>query len=219
MDDDLQNPPEEIEHLIEKSKDGYELIIGKFRQKQHALYRRWGSKLVNKINREIFTVPDGITLSNFRMIARATIDRVCNYRSSYPYVPGLVVMFSHSIANVEVSHHAREYAQSNYTMAKIIKLVAVILFNYSSYPLRIVSVVGLGVASVSFLLGCYFLFVGLFGGANVSGWVTIVCLISFFSAIIMAMLAMIGEYLVRLIKQSSHDESYLVKEIVFQSVG
>lgn len=214
MDDDLQNPPEEIIHLIEKAKEGYHLVIGKFRQKQHAVYRRLGSVLIGLINRKIFFTPPDIVLSNFRLIERSIVNRVCSYKTGYPYVPGLVLLFSSNVANVEVDHQPRVGSKSNYNIRRILRLVATILFNYSSYPLRLVSTMGLVFAFLSFSLGGFYLLNAIFSGTSSPGWPTLVVLLSVFSSIIMVMLSMIGEYLVRLINQVSYEKSYIVKEVV-----
>ena len=87
MDDDLQNPPEEIMHLIEKINEGYDVVFGQFRVKQHAHHRRLGSRLVGWLNTYIFNKPAGLVLSNFRIIRRDVVDRVCQYQTSYPYIP------------------------------------------------------------------------------------------------------------------------------------
>ena len=94
MDDDMQNPPQEIEKLILEINNGYNLVIGQFEQKRHAGYRRLGSKLIGMINREIFKTPEGIVLTNFRIIRRHVVDKVYDYKTSYPYVPGLLIWFS-----------------------------------------------------------------------------------------------------------------------------
>ncbi|MCH2147575.1 MAG: glycosyltransferase family 2 protein [Phycisphaerales bacterium] len=214
IDDDLQNPPEEIGKLIKQSMNGAPLIIGKFKQKKHASYRKIGSYLIQKINKRIFKTPDGIVLTNFRLIHRTIIDKICEYRTSYPYVTGLSVLFAHTIENVEVEHHPRGVSKSNYDFLRIAKLVSAILFNYSSYPLRIVSLSGGIFAIFSFTLGAIYLFRSLVFGSTTPGWPTLVVLLSVFSAIIMSMLSMIGEYLVRLVNQTSYSESYVVREII-----
>lgn len=214
IDDDLQNPPEEIIHLIDKAKEGYDLVIGRFKEKKHAWYRRIGSLLINEINTRIFQKPKDLVLSNFRIIRRDVIDRVCAYKTSYPYVPGLCMMFSNHRANVMVEHHARAVGKSNYTMLRILRLVLTILFNYSSYPLRLVGTIGFLVSVFSFLLGLYYLFLGLFHGVRTPGWLTLVILLSFLSSLMILILSMLGEYIVRLINQSSSAESYYVKDIV-----
>jgi len=214
MDDDMQNPPEEIAHLIAKAEAGHDLVIGRFKEKKHAFYRRIGSILIKLINERIFKKEKDLVLTNFRLIRRDVVDRVCGYRTSYPYIPGLSLMFSNSRANTWVEHKPRTVGQTNYNLTKIVRLVATILFNYSSYPLRLVGAIGLGISSLSFLLGAYYLLAAVFREADVAGWTTLVVLLSFFNGVVILILSMLGEYLIRLINQSSSSESFHIKEMV-----
>lgn len=214
MDDDLQNPPEEIQRLIDAAAEGYDLIIGRFQQKQHAWYRRIGTLLIGAINRRIFHNQKDLVLTNFRLIRRDVVDRICNYSTSYPYIPGLALMFSNHRTNVLVEHHARAHGKSNYGLWKILKLVTTILFNYSSYPLRLVTMAGMAISAIGFLLGLYYLISALIRGSNVPGWTTLVVLLSFFNGVTILILSMIGEYCVRLINQVSSSASYHVKDVV-----
>jgi len=212
LDDDGQNPPEEIARLIEKAAEGHDLVIGRFREKRHPLYRRLGTRLVGVINRRIFHDQKGLVLTNFRLVRRDVVDRVCAYRTSYPYIPGLTLMFSNSRANAWVEHREREVGRTNYNLYKILKLVATILFNYSSYPLRLVAGVGVAVALLSFGLGAWYAVLALFRQAEVPGWTTLVVLLSFMSGMIILMLSMLGEYQVRMLNQISSADSFHVKE-------
>ena len=107
MDDDLQNPPEEIGKLIETAQKGYDLVIGRFESKKHSLYRRFGSRVVGWLNRTVFEVEDELILSNFRIIRRDVVDRVCRDQSVSPYIPGLVLKYSAHRCNVLVQHRPR----------------------------------------------------------------------------------------------------------------
>ena len=75
---------------------------------------------------------------------------MCDYQTSYPYIPGLALMFSANPANVMVEHKPRPVGKSNYNLFKIAELVMRILFNYSSYPLRLVSFIGGIIAAILF---------------------------------------------------------------------
>jgi glycosyltransferase involved in cell wall biosynthesis len=214
MDDDLQNPPEEIIHLIDKAGQGHDLVFGRFRVKQHAGYRRMGSLLIGAINQRLFHKPDDLVLTNFRMIRRDVVDRICAYQTSYPYIPGLALMFSANPANVWVEHKLRPVGGSNYNFFKIAELVMRILFNYSSFPLRLVSLIGGAIAGLSFLLGLYFLGKAIFIGTSVPGWASVVVLLAFFNGVVILILSMLGEYTVRLLHQTSQAQSYHIKEII-----
>lgn len=212
MDDDLQNPPEEIAKLAACAERGHDLVLGEFARKQHASHRRLGSQLVRYINRRIFDQEKDLVLSNFRMIRRDVVDRICAWRGPYPYVPGLCLMYSAHRANTKVEHHPRKIGKSNYSLRRILSLVAAILFNYSSFPMRVVAVIGMLIALGAFALGVYYLAAGLLFGTRVAGWTTLVVLLSFFNGIVIVMLAMLGEYVVRIINQISTADPYIISE-------
>lgn len=215
MDDDLQNPPSEIVPLINKSEeDDFDLVFGKFKKKKHKSYRRLGSKFIGYLNYKVFAKPKNITLTNFRIIRKDVIERVLTYKTSYPYIPGLLLMFASKIGNVEVEHHSRLEGKSNYTLKKIIHLMSRLLINYSSYPLRLLSTIGLIISFLSFFLGLIYIIRELFYGSSVQGWTTLVVLTAFLGGFIIALLGVIGEYLSRILDQLSSNRSYFVKEVV-----
>jgi glycosyltransferase involved in cell wall biosynthesis len=107
MDDDLQNPPEEIIHLIHEAMNGSDVVFGKYRQKQAASHRNHGSKVIGLINRRIFGQPPDLVVSNFRILRRDVVDRICASKSSYPYFTGQALLYSSQRSNVEVEHSPR----------------------------------------------------------------------------------------------------------------
>lgn len=214
LDDDLQNPPEEIIHLIHKILEGYDVVFGQFHQKQHASYRRLGSRLIALINRRVFHQPPDLVLTNFRIIRREVVERIRNYQTGYPYISGLVLMFSNRRANVMVEHHPRRVGKSNYNLFRIAALVTRILFNYSAFPLHFMTTLGIIISILSFLLGMFYILRTIFVGVRVPGWTTLVVLLSFFNGINLIISSMLGEYIIRLVNQLSSDRSYHIREIV-----
>lgn len=216
MDDDLQNPPEEIGKLIDTAVSGYDLVMGRFESKQHSFVRRAGSLLVGWLNRKVFEVKENLTLTNFRIIRRDVVDRVCRDRSFSPYIPGLILKYSARRCNVLVRHQPRLVGTSNYTWRKILRLMTNILFNHSSIPLRYGSAFGFMVAGVSFLLGLFFLLEAIYSGTRAPGWASLVVLIAFFNGVLILLLSVIGEYLVRLLREVGTQSCYEISEVVRQ---
>ncbi|HVZ80108.1 MAG TPA: glycosyltransferase family 2 protein [bacterium] len=214
MDDDGQNPPEEIAKLVRKAAEGHDLVFGKFKTKAAPFYRAWGSRAIGLLNRRVFHQPRDLTVSNFRILRRDVVDRICAYRAAFPYITGLALMNSKDRANVEVRHEPRRVGKSNYSALRIAKLVMTILFSYSSFPLRFLAGVGLAVSVGSFLTGLVFLAQGLRHEVQVPGWTTVVVLLSFLNGMTILMLSMLGEYVVRILNQSSNIETYNVTDVV-----
>jgi len=217
MDDDLQNPPSEIIKLIEKVNEGYDLVFAKFYQKQHSNFRKLGTRIIDYFNKKIFNKPDNISLTNFRIFNRTVAQRAIAYRTNYPYIPGLLLMHANNIGNVYTEHHSRKIGSSNYSLIKIISLVSRLLFNYSSYPLRVISIMGLSSALMSFSYGVYVFLKAVFLDSAVPGWTSIVVLLSFFNGILILMLGILGVYISRILQQLSTNAPYHIVEILDSS--
>ena len=219
LDDDMQNPPGEIAHLISKVEGGHDLVFGRYPQKKHSPVRRLGSRLVNRLNDRIFGKPRDIKLTNFRILHRRLVDRVLTHKTNYPYINGLAIMYAHRPANVDVDHRPRPEGQSQYGLFKIAELVMRILFNYSSFPMRLVSAVGLVVATFSLLLSAFILVRALIRGTAAPGWPSVAVMLSFFNGISLLLLGMLGEYVIRILNQVSHLEQYHVAELLRHEDG
>ena len=214
MDDDLQNPPDQALLLIEEAMNGHDVVFGRFEQKQAPGYRRIGSKLISMVNRRIFGQPPGLAVSNFRILRRDVVERICESRTAHPYMTGQALMYSSNVADVAVRHDPRPVGKSNYGMRRILTLVFAILFSYSLWPLRAAAVAGFVVAAGSFLLGAFYLVRSLFVDSQVPGWTTIAVLLSVFNGVVIMLLSMLGEYVVRTLNAVSALSTYHVSERV-----
>lgn len=210
MDDDLQNPPDQALLLIDRALEGYDVVFGEFERKQAPGLRRIGSKLISSINRRVFGQPEHLAVSNFRVLRRDVVDRICASRTAHPYITGQALLFSNNPGNVTVRHDKRAIGSSGYTLVRILRLVTTILFSYSSFPLRAAAVAGFGLAALSFLLGAFYFVHGLVQGSSVPGWTSLVVIMSVFNGFIIAMLSMLGEYVVSTLNAVSVQQSYHV---------
>jgi glycosyltransferase involved in cell wall biosynthesis len=210
MDDDLQNPPDQALVLIDKALEGHEVVFGQFEQKQAAGHRRIGSRLIGMINRRVFGQPPDLVVSNFRILRRDVVDRIIGSRTAYPYITGQALMFSGQRANAVVRHDPRPAGKSTYSLVKILTLVFTILFSYSSWPLRAAALLGFAISGLSFLLGGFLVIRALVTASGVPGWTSIMVLLSLFAGFIIALLSMIGEYVVRTLNTVSTAESFHV---------
>jgi hypothetical protein len=142
------------------------------------------------------------------------VDRICASRTAHPYVTGQALLYSSNRGNVVVRHEPRAIGKSNYSLLRILSLVFTILFSYSSFPLRAAAVGGFALSGLSFVLGAFYLLRGLFGGTQVEGWTTLVVLVAALGGVVIALLSMIGEYVVRTLNTVGSEESYHVVERV-----
>jgi polyisoprenyl-phosphate glycosyltransferase len=214
MDDDLQNPPDQALLLIDEAMHGHDVVFGRFEQKQAARHRRLGSVLIGLVNRRVFGQPPGLTVSNFRILRRDVVERICESRTAHPYITGQALMYSNNVTDVLVRHDARPVGTSNYGMRRLMSLVLAILFSYSVFPLRAAAAAGFVVAFGSFLLGVFYFVRSLFVQSHVEGWTTIAVLLAVLNGVVIMLLSMLGEYVVRTLNAVSAVTTYHVTERV-----
>lgn len=197
MDDDLQNPPEEILKLIGAIRDSnLDLVYGTYAEKKHEAWRNIGSRLANAFYRVVFK--SNHTVTAFRIIRRELLESIFPYDLNFTYIDGLLAWNTQRIGEVRVEHHARASGRSGYSWGKLLALALNLFTNFSLLPLQIVSALGFTVACGGFLGAIYYLLRYLFIGIPVPGYAsTIVAVLSLGGAQLLS-LGIIGEYLGRL---------------------
>ena len=214
LDDDLQNPPEEIPKLLSLISQGKDVVYGEFIEKQHGITRSIGSKIVGKLNKIIFKVQEDVTMSNFRAITREVIDLVCSENHFRPYIPGLILKHSNNRGSIQVLHKKRLRGKSKYSSIKLISLLIDLLFQHSNIPLRVASFIGFIASLLAFILATSFIYNSLVNETEVPGWASLAILLSFFSGILILLISIIGEYMIRILRQVSTSKPYTVEKII-----
>jgi glycosyltransferase involved in cell wall biosynthesis len=212
MDDDLQHQPQELPKLIAAMTPDVDVVIGALTQKRDTQVKNLGSRMIRYLNRKIFHIPPEMKLSSFRILRRSIVAQMTRINTPYPYVSGMIFSLTDKVINVVVEHHPRAHGSSNYSIRKLIRLAFNLVINYSSIPLRLLTFFGMLVSLVAFLIGTYFLVRKLVVGSAIQGWTSMIVLISFFNGILLAVLSVMGEYLVRILGEISNRPSFMVRE-------
>ena len=203
MDDDLQNPPEEIPKLVAAIEEGYDLAIGFYDEKKHSKGRNLAGGLIDDIQRSIFDLPKNFQLTSFRAVRRAVVDNVVAMSSAFPYVTSMLLSHTARYVNVPVRHDQRSFGQSNYNLSRSLRLAFNLLLNYSSYPLYFVVALCLVALGMTAGLGSWVAWKALIGVDAVPGWASTITAISFFNGLILLALVAQSLYLSRLTQQVS----------------
>jgi glycosyltransferase involved in cell wall biosynthesis len=198
MDDDLQNPPEELPKLVQAIDDGYELAIGAYGKKHHSRHRNFFGGLVDRVQRSLFDLPADFQLTSFRAIKRVVTDRTLQMGGVYPYVTSMLLCNVANYINVSVEHAPRHAGRSNYNMKKSLQLALNLILSYSSYPAYLVGALCAFAFLFSLSYACYVFWRLIFYGISVPGWTSIVLLLSFLGSVILFCLFIYGLYLARI---------------------
>jgi polyisoprenyl-phosphate glycosyltransferase len=214
MDDDLQQPPDQLPKLLDTLESDAEIdcVFGYFEQKQHAAYRNLGSRAIRWVNARAFGLPRDLRASSFRAMRKRLAEAILRHRTLNPAIAALLYGSTRRIVSVPVQHKERFAGRSNYTLAKQFRLALDNICNVSMLPLRAVSFLGTGICAFSAVLVAVFLYRYFTGQTGVAGWTTVVILISFFSGVILLSLGVIGEYIVRILREVRGAPRYVERE-------
>lgn len=212
MDDDLQHSPEDIPRLIDKLQEGYDAVIAGLATKQDTMFKRMASWIMRSLTTSILDMPSGLKLSSFRVFTRQVVDAIREIRSPQPYITAMLFSVTTNVCNVTVQHEKRRYGRSNYTISKLLRLSFSLLINYSSLPIRLLSLIGGLVALFAFVIGGYFFVARLLNENIPVGWTSLVVLLSFFNGILLVILSLMGEYFRRIISEVSHRKQFAIRE-------
>ena len=215
MDDDLQHPPEEIPLLIRHLCDHPELdvVIGAPREENRGMFRRMGSRMINRLNNMFFTRRTGLRLTAFRAMRRAVAKHVTKIHSPYPSVSQMLFSITDRVENITVGHQERLEGSSGYTLARLIKQTFTMIITFSVIPLRVLAFIGgIGIA-VSVFMGCFYLMRYFTGGIGVPGWTSLLLVLLTTSGFVFFAFGILGEYVYRIFWLSTGSVGAIGREV------
>ena len=216
MDDDFQHLPEDIPKMILKMEEDKEVdcLIGYSDNRNDGIIRKLGSKSIGIMYHKILGKPKGIKMGSFRILRRNLIDAMLKHRTNRPLFGPILLASTNKIENIKIQHNPRIAGNSGYTFKKLSKASFDILFDATTLPLRIFSMVGLFFSTLAMFFGFFYLYNYFNDGVAVQGWTSIVLLITFFGGTSLIGLGLIGEYIDRIVKELRGSAKWHIREIL-----
>ena len=214
MDDDGQNPPEEMFRLIDKLDEGYDLVSARYANKKHSWFRRMGSKLSMAMSTYLIGKPKDVDLNSYCVFRRFVADEVVKYKNAYPFVHGLMLRVTRNIANVEIDHQEREAGSSGYNLKKLVALWMNGFTAFSEKPLRLASLLGFLCAALGVFWGIFVIIRKLVHPGIIAGYSSMMAVILILAGINMLFLGLLGEYIGRIYICINNSPQYAIRETI-----
>jgi dolichol-phosphate mannosyltransferase/undecaprenyl-phosphate 4-deoxy-4-formamido-L-arabinose transferase len=216
MDDDLQHRPDQLPKLLAvlESDPGLDCVFGCFPEKRHTWYRNIGSHVIHWVNSRAFAIPAGVRSSSFRALRRPLVTAMLAHQTRNVAMAAVLYSSTMRVACVQVEHAARQNGTSNYTLARQLRMALDNLCNVTMMPLRAVSILGTCVFVLSMGLSCFYLARYMVGQIGVPGWTTVVLLQSSFAGLILLSVGIIGEYMIRILREVRGAPRFVERDIV-----
>lgn len=217
IDDDFQNPPSEILALVEKLREGYDVVYSYYAKKHHSRFRNFGSALTDWFTAKLLNKPKELYLSSFKVMTANLVQSIIQYKGPYPYIDGIVLRSTEKIGQQLCRHEKRESGRSNYTIGRLLHLWMNMFTGYSIMPLRLASFVGISMSVLSIFLIIFFAISRVAGGIFAKheipvGWASTIIVVIFFGGLQLCVLGLIGEYLGKLSLTINQLPQFVVSE-------
>lgn len=198
MDDDLQNPPEEIIRLFDHTRLGrWDVVYTRYAVKQHAGWRNLGSRFANGVADRLLDKPRGLYLSSFRCMSAMIVQAVTRYSGPYPYIDGLIMQATQRIDSIEVRHLPRMEGRSTYTLRRLVRLWLNLATSFSLAPLRLAIFAGVALSVLGAIGAIATITEALFTRNTPSGWASTMTVLLLVSGVQSLILGVLGEYVGR----------------------
>jgi len=198
IDADLQDPPEMLEVFFERWLAGYRVVYGIRRTRPegpflHA-FRRLGYWFIDAVSE--YPIPRDA--GDFRLIDRSVIQALAKIKTATPYLRGMIAALGFSQTGIPYGRAARVAGESKFNVSGLIQLGLSAVFNHSTVPLRLASLAGALVLSVTLLGALYYVLLRVMNPDLPRGMASIHILVLFGIGLQSMLLGILGEYLLRI---------------------
>jgi dolichol-phosphate mannosyltransferase len=213
MDADLQHPPELIPDLVERWRDGYEIVYAVMEQRTEGWFKRTSARLFYRVLGWLSKTEAAVGAGDFRLVDRKAADAFRAMRERNRYARGMFSWIGFRQIGVPYTPPPRFAGGSKYTLRRMLRLASDGILSFSTAPLRVTLNLGFVVAVCSILFALASLVSKYAGVYTVPGWLTIVLVASLLGGIQLVVLGMIGEYIGRIYEEVKMRPLYLFREL------
>ncbi len=223
LDADLQNPPEEIAALVATMKQGFDYVGTIRRLRQDSIFRRWPSRLMNRIRERTTRIKMTDQGCMLRAYSRNIVNALNQCREVNTYIPALAYTFAQHPTEIEVAHEERVAGDSKYPFYKLLRLNFDLMTGFSLAPLQMFSILGILVSVVTMATYLVVMITRWMQASSLQQAVASLwdrdILQFFLIGIVLFGLGLLGEYVGRIYEEVRGRPRYLIDAVLEQHVN
>ncbi len=214
IDADLQDPPELIPKMLEKWKEGYDVVYGKrLAREGETFFKKFTAKVFYRFLRKMTDVDIPVDTGDFRLIDRKVAEALKLVHERNRYIRGIISWLGFKQIGVEFNRDKRFAGETKYPLKKMLKFAFDAITSFSYKPLKLASYMGFFLSFFSFIYLLVVLYTKLFSKSFVqAGWASTLAVSLFFNGITLIILGIIGEYIGRIYDEAKGRPLYIIKE-------
>ncbi|MCY7485300.1 glycosyltransferase family 2 protein [Paenibacillus alvei] len=214
IDADLQDPPELINEMIKKWEEGYDVIYAKRRKRDgESKFKLITAKMFYRVLDNLTSIRIPVDTGDFRLMDRKVVEVLNAMDEKNRFIRGMVSWLGFKQIPIEFDRKERFAGETKYPLKKMIKFALDGIISFSTKPLKYAAYLGFFSVLISILIIAYTLVMKIAGSESVvSGWASIMILVSFLGGVQLLSISILGEYIGRIYEESKNRPLYIVKE-------
>ncbi len=220
MDADLQDPPLVCLELVAKWQEGNEVVYAQRRTRNDGFFKRASASFFYRTLRKLSDIDIPVDTGDFRLLDRRVVDEIKKFKEHNRFLRGMYSYVGFRQAAVQFDRAARLNGDSGYPLKQMIKLASDGILGFSTYPLKVISRIGVTASLVALGGIIYVLFMKVFLPQYVvEGWSFIVIAVLFMGGLNLFMLGIVGSYIGRIYAESQNRPLYIVRKSYSRTEG
>lgn len=213
IDGDLQDPPELIEQMYEKYKEGYKVVYARRTSRDgETWFKKFTAKMFYRILASMTSIDIPVDVGDFRLIDKVIVQHLRNMPEKSKYIRGQISWIGYKQTFVDYHRDARIYGRTNYPLKKMLRFALDGITAFSDKPLKIASGLGIFSAIVSLLALVYALVSHFCFNNTITGWTSLILSVLFIGGVQLITIGIIGEYIARINNDVRNRPLYIVEE-------
>ena len=213
IDADLQDPPELIEQLIDKWREGYDVVYATRRSRQgETWFKQWTAKAFYQTIGKLSPVPIPSNTGDFRLLDRQVVEAIKKLPERTRFMKGLFAWVGYRQTSILFDREPRHSGNSNWNYWKLWNFALDGIISFSFLPLKVWSYIGVSISLVSLCYALFLVLRTLVFGVDVPGYASLMVAILFLGGVQLITLGVLGEYLGRVYEEVKGRPLYLIRE-------
>jgi len=213
IDADLQDPPEVILDLIEKWREGYEVVYAVRETREgETFFKLWTARMFYRVINRVTSMKIPVDTGDFRLMDRKVVDVMNQMREHHRFLRGMSVWVGFKQIGVKYQRAARYAGQTHYPLKKMVRLAITAITGFSFFPLQVATYLGFIASGISILVIPIVIGMRLTGNQAFLGQASTLIAVLFLGGVQLIFLGILGEYIGRIYDEVRNRPLYIVRE-------
>lgn len=214
IDGDLQDPPELINEFYNLLIDGYDVVYAIRKNRKESFFKKSAYSVYYRLQKQISSFNIPIDSGDFSMLSRRVVDTIVSMPEQSRYLRGMRAWVGYKQIGFEYDRDERHAGETKYSWSKLFELAFNGIFNFSDFPVKIITRLGFFTVLFSLIYFLYNIYRKIYYNDVPQGFTATILAIILFSGVQMISLGLIGEYVLRIYNQVRNRPLFVVDKII-----